>query len=1203
MLALRAALASLVSLVAAAQVGCIPASNPYDPDAPRELQARARVHGVVTYGGAAAEATVTLSSGSNINSAETDGEGRYSIELAPGSYAMLVSAEGAADYSRSVVLDPGGDQAIDIALAPSPTLDTTPPARVDGTAPITIVKTEEGFLSSVAMTVTLVVEGATEVALDVTVDGVQSEPAFQAYTQNVTVLLPAQDCMEPDCIVVCATFRDAAGNTLVIDGEDCDSARLDLTPPPAPLIVEESAFFSAPSFTLHLLDAADADAPVRHEVLVDPASPSFVEAITTEESDGTLALAVALAAPPADADPTVAARTNLIRVRALDAAGNQSPESTLTVIVDDKAPPTPGLAPAPAQTSADSVSVNFLTGDDPVSGNAADDDATFHHYRVTTSLLAEGFDTTLRDGILVSLRPNEENTISVVAWDAAGNASEPDSVTVRHDSRPPTAPTIAPLYAEVRGGPVEMGLLGVSRDAYRAGGVDVNPEVGTYQLKDGVGSSFQPILANQRMLANLRPGRDNDVCVRGVDDAGNQGIEDCALIVETSARDVTSNLDQASAFDVFGDFMLFSGPAGMVLRDLRTDEDTLVAPSVGVFRAEFSSHLHASGDPRRALFVYESPDGRFTIADAQLREDPPTVSAWQLFGNAPYVRGSDLVYLLGGRVRHHVIGAPPPTAVPYSETMTFTPDPLAQATDTDVSGPVTVCAGTAPRVSNGIIVWCQLDGDGEPEVRAYLLSDPDGGSTRLNDAPVSAIVRGELLGGVTALAQQPQVADGIVAWSEGAGASSRVHYLQVGGGELDPSARVETTLSVGELRDLSRGAIAAVMPHNAFTSDVGIGSLFSGAFALAVDDTAPQDEPVLDDTRLFFKDTARGELVRGYDVSDLRWVRATSELAFQPATSTRVTAWIEAIGPQLRLVARALPLDDPRHGIVAVDDAPPNQVAFFGPAKADPTFAVGGRRVVYAVGDAAPLSLRVREVNDDGTVTATATQLAVNAAGPFALDPDGDQLVYVDMQNNVRRIDLPDPLPATPTVTTVAMSGVGPIVMIDIDDDVIVVQRGGDAEQPTSPQGVGEVWCADDSGSARIHDASVRMRGPKVARLPDGRTLFGATTDDALNNNGSDAAARTCILDCAAPTPCILGDASSSRGDDSFVEVTRDGHVAYLNDDLGLPQVVLFDVYARRWSFITTSDAPRSGLSAAERRVVWADPSLGGYAVFELTLP
>lgn len=1097
------------------------------------------------------------------------------------------------------------DVAGNVSAVASDTIVIDTAAPVLGAAPVSI-NGGDAFTRSVSVTASLDVAGASLMA--VAVDGTVDTEEFQPFTQSFTALLPAGDCAaaSASCKSVCVKLKDQAGN---VTSQVCDAITLDTTVPSAPLIVENDSVVQSGTFTLHLVEAAQDEFFDHFEVLIDPVQPEFLPVAPGAAVDGKLPIALSLLEPAVGASSSDAAEPNIIRVIAVDRAGNLSPESAVTIIVDNVPPPAPVLAGIPDPVNADTVSVNFT------SENLAANDATFRHYLVDTSLLPVAFATTLRDGIVVTLLPNQQNVITVQAVDDAGNVGPASQVTTREDSNAPFAPTVSPISAVVRASQVEIDLLAPSLDVFDLNNdATIDPlteavEVTQYQLKDGNGEGFRPVGDSGPFMANLRPGRDNEICVRGVDDAGNVGIEDCAIITEASLQQATRNVDRARVYDVFGDAMFFQSLNRVMFRDLRTTSDTEVAPDQGQFTVTNNGRIFASGDARRAFAVWPSDPGRVTIVGVDLTtlsSGAPAFNIGQFIGSDPYIAGSidistftsrvDIVYTTpagGGlvQVRHRAATVP---ADFNAGTPEFDPNPTDLGQLLSTSTGVTLCPGTGPRVANGVAVWCEMSGS-DAVVRRKQIGAATPAADRLNVTSVSLAREGSLVSGDPRV-QQPLIADGRIVWAEDVAGTPRVMSLELLNGPLTAAAnRVQTTFSVDDMRDLSRDVIASVQVHEAITSDIGLANLRAApgtGVVLVTNDTVPQSEPVIDGTRVFFEDLSLGELLQVLDVSDTRWLRAPAALTFDPATSTEVTVWIENIGNEIRLVGRLLPLDS-RKPPTLIDDAGAGHVAFFGPAKTDPTYAVGGRRVAFMVGTSAPFTLKLRTLDPTtGAASATAQVLAADAAGPFAIDPDGDEVVYVDTNNVVQRVST-----ATLAKTAVTFpAGVGTFIMIDVDDGMIVAQRGGNPERRAGIDGAGELFCArpEANVSGQVAFGGVLARGPKVAKLRNGTFLFAATRE------GIDA--QACVLTCQATPVCAPFDVSNGQGDDTHIQVSRDGRVSFLSSELALNQVVVFDTFAQRWSFVTAGDFDRGGLSVAEGRLVWGDASLNVLGIFELTL-
>jgi hypothetical protein len=442
-------------------------------------------------------------------------------------------------------------------------------------------------------------------------------------------------------------------------------------------------------------------------------------------------------------DTTVPA---VLRLRAVDEAGNVSPESAITIVVDNVAPDKPTLAGLPNPINADTVSVNFAGA-----SNTAANDATFDHTLVDTSLLPAPFATNLLDGIVVTLLPDQRNVISVQAVDAAGNISSAASGIVREDSQAPISPTISPTVAEVRTAgineniPVEIGLLTTATDAFdinNDGTVGPNEFVSVtrYQIKDGGGEGFHDVPGTGPFLANLRALRDNEVCVRGVDDAGNVGAEDCAIISEVTKTAVTSNIDSTQSFDVTGDVMFFASQGGLAVRSISGAFADFVAVQSGTPNAPTgNAHLFATSDARRAFVTYESGSG---VVVGTLNLANPTAAGFAVGaipgGTQPFIRGNALVYMSGTTIRRRVS--------PFN------------GADINVATNVSLCQSTSPRTDSGVVIWCDRN-----NLQRHVIGDAANVFDQLNTAALAPVVRGSLLSSGNDGIQQPQVADGTIA--------------------------------------------------------------------------------------------------------------------------------------------------------------------------------------------------------------------------------------------------------------------------------------------------------------------------------------------------------------------------------------------------------------------------------------------------------
>jgi hypothetical protein len=213
-------------------------------------------------------------------------------------------------------------------------LDTTPPDLTDASLSL-VSPTENGFANSVSVNVRLAYPAdATHMrvgpaaspsgCVESDMDGVTVQPVAGTFT----FLLPAGDGTKR----VCARLLDAAGNE---SGFLSDTIVLDTVPPTTPLIVTPSQVVSMPNGSDFVVNTA---APVsdtnfwRYEILGGQIG-SWTPA---SEFIGTTAFTFQLFSNPS----IDAGVPNLLRLRAVDRAGNVSPEASVIITVDER-PPAP----------------------------------------------------------------------------------------------------------------------------------------------------------------------------------------------------------------------------------------------------------------------------------------------------------------------------------------------------------------------------------------------------------------------------------------------------------------------------------------------------------------------------------------------------------------------------------------------------------------------------------------------------------------------------------------------------------------------------------------------------------------------------------------------------------------------------------------------------------------------------------------------
>lgn len=197
-----------------------------------------------------------------------------------------------------------------------------------------------------------------------------------------------------------------------------------------------------------------------------------------------------------------------LTVTAYDVAGNKSEPGSVTFRtkdMEDTQKPS-----APANVRASDVTDTTAT----ISWNASTDNVGVQGYKVLNGNeeLADVTDTSVT---LQELAPETAYTLTVVAYDAAGNQSEPASVTFttaeEADTQSPSAP------AEVSADDITDTTAMISWTASTD-----NKGVAGYRIKNGEVILKDQVTDTQVQLTNLNPGTEYVISVVAYDAAGNE---------------------------------------------------------------------------------------------------------------------------------------------------------------------------------------------------------------------------------------------------------------------------------------------------------------------------------------------------------------------------------------------------------------------------------------------------------------------------------------------------------------------------------------------------------------------------------------------------------------------------------------------------------------------------------------------------------
>lgn len=834
---------------------------------------------------------------------------------------------------------------------------------------------------------------------------------------------------------VVARLRDFAGNE---SGDVTDS-----------IVVDGGAAVLAPALSSSL------DIPLE---VVARAAAEVRLALGSASDDGLSLLAAA--SYSASAPSTLSADGDgpwRVFAQVRDATGVESGLLVADVLVDTTAPAfgSGGVLVDQGASATRFVSVTVtIDAEDPsdvedmaVATDGVVDSESFQPFAPTITALLPPNDCADQD----PTAPDECKSVCVVLRDAAGNASSSSCDAIRLDTTPPTTPAITPLFATVRADTVEIRVIEPA--------TDFNGEpVSTYEIRSPAGDYFE-VEGEGPFRFRLRPNRQNELCVRGRDAAGNVGIEDCAVVDEQTLRTVLANGIDSQGTDIFGDFLAFAGRGGLWLHDLRRDppesynDPDLELLTDGLQTVGFASgtgpFVRLSGDPRTLVVLHGPHDAAsgekaFNVYVKALDErdlipggGQDSFFEAQIEGRSFDSDGRYVAYAGKGGVYVHDLG-PNANAIDLSSPIDPT---VATTTEKLVSAPgADTCPGTSPRVIRGVIVWCQLV-VGEARVMRSVTTNAGDPSTGSDDVRMLEQISGAdpVAPTLTSIFEdagfmQPVLSERYVAWVEAGANGHNVVLLQGGiGAPLAQTTRMEHAeplaarncppLNIDRIADFSGARLAffTVNDTSLGLTDVAVVDFdLPGEKAFCVTkDLAPQDIASIDGGRLIYRDVTNNESVVLADLSRTRWLSATPELAFEPVTSGRggVAAWIETRPPVCAVDGDCLVAQGERcqegactgqrrfitlvaRDLTLSDPGPEllidQSIAFFGPSEADPTYLVGGEQLAW-LGNAGFFSPPPFTLNV-ALVSDPATRLVVteNAAKAIGIDPEGRRVAYVD---------------------------------------------------------------------------------------------------------------------------------------------------------------------------------------------------------------
>jgi hypothetical protein len=1117
---------------------------------------------VVINGGAAAtnDATVTVDlSATGATFMRVAFDGVIDTEPLLPIAAQLTDDLPGVDGLKTVVAvfeDDAGNQSV--AASDAIELDTLEPQT-----PTISVEAGADFTSSLAVTLALNATGATE--MRVQTDGAFDAEPFVPFAASVAALLPPGDCLstEVGCKEACVIFRDAAGN---VTTEVCDQITLDSTPPAVPVITTASQVVGATGFAFDIAGEPADEFFAAYELVVDPGDNGvFSQAVPAGTTFN-----VTLTGPAAGT-PEAASQDNLIRVRALDQAGNKSGEATLAVTVDDVAPATPVPSVTTATVNADTFAVFFDAA------NTSDDDANFDHYEIATN--GGGFTpTALQDGLIFTLDQGDGvgcggdtpcvNTLQVRAVDAANNPSPAVTVTVDEDSTVPTAPRFAPRGARISGLEARMTLEEISDDN---GG-----EAVLYEIVGGNFPSFTEFAAQSIFPITLdRRDFSHELCVRGKDLAGNVSTADCVVIEQRSSLLLAAEGTEEENPAVFGDLIVYSDRiSGLIALDIRTGFAASIDAGAGFTVPQLD------GDENSGVLVYgdrlrtfDTQDAARTIAaDACNRRCVDNL-------NNPFaadVSGDDVIVSgeLGGvnGVFHTTVaGCLDPDFGVDCGAFVGTPD--AGTRLTDVARNVQFCGDrdTGPRIKDRIVTWCE-DNGGTIEIHRFDLDDP------VDEVIATGVVLSDDL-------HQPVVNETHIYWASDADLCRIPHTEAAAALTGCPNdAHRVVTGQVGSLDAIDGERVAFALGGGPFVPrDVAILEADTGVQTQLTDDILDQeaislfrDRVVYSDRQRFSQDIVLRELTEG------TWAVVDPNLQAVADTNGKHITWLDTRNGGIQMFAL-----DTETGIEFEVTPQGEQVtvgdSFYGLG----TNGGGQHLVAYGITDVGTGVGTVFVQDLETGVRSEVPPGEKGAVGAVTMNREGTRIAWFN--DDLDRIRT---APITGTtigaITNIGAAGLTEVrhIAVAVDTVTYIDNQGGGSE---------EVRCADTAGNDHLLDNEAR--DVTVADVPALGSLVAAWGGANL---------EACELSCGAVLTCAVQTIALDFGGEVVSpKIASNGLMTFQSQTPsdGLGQIAIFDLVARERfkiasDFGVDGDAPVFDPSIFGDRVVWSGFAFGSSDIF-----
>jgi hypothetical protein len=662
------------------------------------------------------------------------------------------------------------------------------------------------------------------------------------------------------------------------------------------------------------------------------------------------------------------------------------------------------------------------------------------------------------------------NHIFLRAVDAAGNVGPALRIDIVEDSGPPTRPTLSPRSGTMVGAEAAIELQADSIDdsdfcddvADCDAGLTcdknlcVAPSVGggvpvrAYELKQGTDGSFggvppgQPVEGPWRM--QLVRGDRSSLCARGVDDAGNVGIEDCVDVDEESTA---PRLSVASAREkephIAGDYVVYrvddrlffndlAGPAPVAAGDDAL-LDGMIAPRTNGNGGGTGVDVAVDVDNGVDLLAIAAQGAVQDTDVVQVRFGHPHPRVDEAPGSAMTTRGAQRTFrgsvpsLLGHKVTFACTSSGRTTLMRADLDRLFTNASLPAGVVTgdigaalttqfsscpavDVSGTFTtlttldagkrLCTNTSPVATITAVAWCETSSSGGTEtgnIVALVAGSP--ATVPLGAAATSR--HGDLVDGGVGLPIRPVASAGRLVWVDAV--TGTIHDLASAPG-AQPR---DTGIPAGDLYDLDVDQLVyADRRDDGLTDDLYTVDLRPAlpAAQRLTDDLPPNSDGAVAQGRIVV--TALSS--RGEDVDLLRtgqdaWLASSDTLRFLPATSATRAAWVEVVDAGLAVLS--VDVDSGEQATVVAGPELFNRLSFVGGSfLGNAPVDVGGDVVALARQDVGGASWTASFFAVRGQVPAQPFTLSgIAAAQPgtqgatlaWDVDVDGDAVGYVDI--------------------------------------------------------------------------------------------------------------------------------------------------------------------------------------------------------------